>query len=665
MVKIFINNKQFEVPSNFTVLQACEVAGIQIPRFCYHEKLSIAGNCRMCLVQVEKSLKPVASCAVNVLEGMSIFTDSSVVRKAREGVMEFLLSNHPLDCPICDQGGECDLQDQALLFGNDRGRFYEVKRSVSDKDCGPLVKTIMTRCIHCTRCVRFSTELSGRKELGTTGRGSRTEIGNYTSSFLLSELSGNIIDLCPVGALTSKPYAFTARSWELRRVESIDTLDSLGSNISFQVAGRKVARILPLLHEGLNEEWVDDKTRFSYDGFYLQRLVQPLVLGIQGTYSKVSWEEILSSLAFFLQPSSVNTLFVAGNSEPLESLYTLKSLKDRSLRFGFVYQDLYLPINIDFKSNYTFADSLTYISDAGACLFIGVDFKKEQPLLLMRLRREQARRSLPVGYFGSPNNYGLECFNLGNTIQDIFQFIEGKSFFCSILKRSSKPLVILGPSLVSHPAFSLVQQSLYNLNFIKRAKHKVVNILHRGSGKVGGFELGLSPCPVVSDQVLSLGVDGLQITKERVHIGTHGSDLVRESSLILPSMSAIESNSLYMNAEGRVQESKRVVSAFGDCRESYRLLDMVELLTFQKSSVVNNKTKVRKSLFNLTNLSFNTLGYENFSVASKNYKGYFYNSLVGNSNESFYRGDPVTKSSKVMASCVSQLDGLKPRSYKV
>ena len=291
MVEISINNKVYKVSEQYTILQACEEIGLQIPRFCYHERLSIAGNCRMCLVEVKNSVKPVASCAMNVSQGMEIWTNTLLVKKAREGVMEFLLANHPLDCPICDQGGECDLQDQAMLFGNDRGRFYESKRSVSNKDCGPFIKTVMTRCIHCTRCVRFSTELGGLQELGTTGRGNSTEIGNYVSKALKSEVSGNLIDLCPVGALTSKPYAFKARSWELKATETIDTLDSMGSNIVLHSSGKRVLRVLPTLHEGVNESWIDDRTRFNYDGFLVQRLTKPFILR-SGTFIEAEWYEI-------------------------------------------------------------------------------------------------------------------------------------------------------------------------------------------------------------------------------------------------------------------------------------------------------------------------------------------------------------------------------------
>ena len=318
---IIVNDKAITVKKGLTIIQACEEIGIQLPRFCYHEQLSIAGNCRMCLVEIDKSLKPIASCAITIDKGMKIYTNTSLVKKAREGIMEFLLINHPLDCPICDQGGECDLQDQAMLFGNDRGRFYEVKRAVSELNLGIFIKTVMTRCIHCTRCVRFLSELGGVNQLGTTGRGVKTEIGNYIEKNILSEVSGNIIDLCPVGALTSKPYAFTARSWELTKIETIDILDSMGSNIIYSLYGNKIMRILPLVHLGINDEWIDDKTRFSYDGFVIQRIIVPLFKNNKNIFNKVSWNFILKILSNIL----INKLGILINNDiSLETSYILK-----------------------------------------------------------------------------------------------------------------------------------------------------------------------------------------------------------------------------------------------------------------------------------------------------------------------------------------------------
>ena len=299
---MFVNGESVQVPKGVSVMQACDAAGVDVPRFCYHQRLSIAGNCRMCLVEVTKSPKPVASCAMPIMPGMQIHTETPLVKKAREGVMEFLLANHPLDCPICDQGGECDLQDMSMAYGSDRGRFVEEKRAVEDKNLGPLVKTVMTRCIHCTRCVRFATEVAGVHDLGVTGRGGSAEIGTYLEKALTSEMSGNVIDLCPVGALTSKPYAFTARSWELRPTESVDATDGIGASIRVDARGHEVMRIVPRLNESVNEEWIGDRGRFSYDGLRRQRLDAPYVRGEKGApLRKATWKDALEAAAHGLR----------------------------------------------------------------------------------------------------------------------------------------------------------------------------------------------------------------------------------------------------------------------------------------------------------------------------------------------------------------------------
>jgi len=324
MVKVFVNNEVTYVPFNSTVLEACESIGIEVPRFCFHERLSVAGNCRMCLVEIEKSPKPVASCAMPVMNNMQVFTDTPLVKKAREGVLEFLLMNHPLDCPICDQGGECDLQDQAMVFGGDKSRFFEYKRGVEDKNCGPLIKTIMTRCIHCTRCVRFAADIAGIEDLGTTNRGRDTEIGTYVSKVFQSELSGNVIDLCPVGALTSKPYTFIARPWELRTTETIDLSDAVGSNIKVDFKETEVVRVLPRINEGLNEEWISDKSRFSFDALKIQRLDTPYFKE-KGSLKSCSWRIAIEELrkALLETPSSKTSIVCSANTD----FKTLKKTK--------------------------------------------------------------------------------------------------------------------------------------------------------------------------------------------------------------------------------------------------------------------------------------------------------------------------------------------------
>ena len=388
MTKLTVDGQQIEVPANTTIIQAAELAGVEIPRFCYHERLSIAGNCRMCLVEVEKSPKPVASCAMPVAEGMVVHTRSDKANKARNGVMEFLLINHPLDCPICDQGGECDLQDQAMAYGSDRGRYDENKRAVKDKNMGPLVSTIMTRCIHCTRCVRFATEVAGVPELGATGRGEDMEITTYLEKALTSELSGNVVDLCPVGALTSKPYAFSARPWELRKTESIDVMDALGSAVRIDARGREVMRVLPRLNETVNEEWLSDKGRHACDGLQYQRLDKPYVRGANGKLNEASWAEAFAAIAAKVKNiSGSKVAALAGDLVDAEAMFALKQLM-ASLGSAHIdcRQDS-AAVDPAVRASYLFNSGIAGIEEADAILIVGSDPRREAPVLNARIRK--------------------------------------------------------------------------------------------------------------------------------------------------------------------------------------------------------------------------------------------------------------------------------------
>uniref|UniRef100_A0A8C7Y4E0 NADH-ubiquinone oxidoreductase 75 kDa subunit, mitochondrial n=1 Tax=Oryzias sinensis TaxID=183150 RepID=A0A8C7Y4E0_9TELE len=395
MVEVFVDGKPVEVEAGTTVLQACDKAGIQIPRFCYHERLSVAGNCRMCLVEIEKAPKPVAACAMPVMKGWNILTNSEKTRKAREGVMEFLLANHPLDCPICDQGGECDLQDQSMQFGSDRSRFMEGKRAVEDKNIGPLIKTIMTRCIQCTRCVRFASEIAGVEDLGTTGRGNDLQIGTYVEKMFMSELSGNVIDICPVGALTSKPYAFTARPWETRKTESIDVLDAVGSNIVVSTRGGEVMRVMPRLHEDINEEWISDKTRFAYDGLKRQRLTQPMVKDAAGQLTPTSWEDALTRVAGALQSVQGNEVAgIAGGLVDAEALVALKDLLNRLDSENLCTEELFpmAGAGTDLRSNYLLNSRIAGIEESDLLLLVGTNPRYEAPLFNARIRKRKPKQ---------------------------------------------------------------------------------------------------------------------------------------------------------------------------------------------------------------------------------------------------------------------------------
>jgi NADH dehydrogenase (ubiquinone) Fe-S protein 1 len=399
MTKVFVNDIEVLVKRGSTALQACEAVGIEIPRFCYHERLSIAGNCRMCLVEVEKTPKPVASCAMPLMDGMKIYTDTPLVKKAREAVLEFLLLNHPLDCPICDQGGECDLQDQAIVFGSDRSRFYETKRSVEDKNCGPLVKTIMTRCIHCTRCVRFSTEIAGVEDLGTTGRGEDTEIGTYVGKALESELSGNVIDLCPVGALTSKPYAFTSRPWEIRNTNSIDTSDGIGSNTRIDFRGTEILRVLPRFNEEINEEWISDKARFMHDGLKRQRIGSTFQ-NKEGKIIATSWKSSLNrvtSLFSNVDPSKIS--FTAGGTTNINTLVIMKDFLNKLgvSNYNYSTNDSCSP---DLSKDYLFNGTIADIENSDVCLIINCNPRVEATLLNARLRKRYLQGGFKVAYIG-------------------------------------------------------------------------------------------------------------------------------------------------------------------------------------------------------------------------------------------------------------------------
>ncbi|MGH7005488.1 MAG: NADH-quinone oxidoreductase subunit NuoG, partial [Alphaproteobacteria bacterium] len=387
MAKLTINGREVEVPNGMTVLQACQSIGVEVPHFCYHERLSIAGNCRMCLVEVEKMPKPVASCAQPVMDGMIVHTDNEKVTKARNGVMEFLLINHPLDCPICDQGGECDLQDQAMAYGYDRSRYHENKRAVDEKFMGPLVKTIMTRCIHCTRCIRFATEVAGVEELGALGRGEHMEITTYLEHSLTSELSGNVIDLCPVGALTSKPYAFTARSWELRKTESIDVMDALGSNIRVDARGNEVMRILPRLNDDVNEEWISDKTRFAYDGLKRQRLDRPYVRR-GAKLEPASWSEAFAAIQERVKSLGGNAMAaIAGDLADCESMALLKELMASLGSRNIDCRQDGVKLDPFQRAGWTFNSTIAGIDNADALVLIGTNPRLESPVLNARIRK--------------------------------------------------------------------------------------------------------------------------------------------------------------------------------------------------------------------------------------------------------------------------------------
>uniref|UniRef100_A0A7S2QTI8 NADH dehydrogenase subunit 11 n=1 Tax=Chlamydomonas chlamydogama TaxID=225041 RepID=A0A7S2QTI8_9CHLO len=491
---VTVNDVPVTIPKGSTVLQACDAAGIDIPRFCYHQRLSIAGNCRMCLVEVEKSPKPVASCAMPAGPGMKIKTDTPMVKKAREGVMEFLLINHPLDCPICDQGGECDLQDQAMIFGSDRSRFVENKRAVDDKNIGPLVKTVMNRCIHCTRCVRFSSEVAGTSELGVTGRGRDSEIGTYVEKLISSELSGNVIDLCPVGALTSKPYAFTARSWELKSTDSIDVSDALGANIRVDSRGTEVMRILPRLNEQVNEEWISDKARFQYDGLKRQRLNTPLVKGPKGL-QPATWAEAFAAIKEGLAKAKGNEIkAVAGKLTDAETLISVKDLLNRLGSGNTVHEDGVNDFNTDVRSTYIANTTVAGIEQADVILLIGSNPRVESPVFNARLRKTWLDGA-QVGLLGTPVDLTYKYEHLGSDPAALAKLAQGGGFFDK-LKSAKRPVVIVGPGVLKRADRDAVLRSVHELvekAGAVKADWNGYNMIHECASRVAAFDLGFQP----------------------------------------------------------------------------------------------------------------------------------------------------------------------------
>lgn len=576
MVKVFVNNYAVLVPKNTSVLEACESIGVSIPRFCYHERLNVAGNCRMCLVEVEKAPKPIASCSFPVSPNMKIFTNTPLVKKARENVLEFLLMNHPLDCPICDQGGECDLQEQTIMFGSDRSRFFYSKRGVEDKNCGPLVKTIMTRCIHCTRCVRFFQDIGGQEDLGTTLRGQNTEIGTYIGKNLNSELSGNIIDLCPVGALTSKPYAFSARPWEIKSVETIDVQDGVGSNIKINFKETEILRIVPVLNDTLNEEWISDKTRFSFDGLKNQRLGSPFSLNYDIT--KVNWRTALkifhSHLEKVLKQNPENVLFICGNTLDLETFEKLKQVA-QTLGITLVTEEyLNLENNLlsSTKMNTTFSDILK----SDLCLTVGANTRFEASLLNVRIKKRVRMGNFVKASIGLRDELTYPNDSIGNSIKTLIEISEGKHSFCQQLVKAKRPFIIFGSAVkkrLDSKALSALIEKLSKYSKVVDEEWLGINFLSSQSNTVGSNLVGISQKNKIkiTDKswkfIYCIGLDSFEEKFRFSEDSLKDSYVVFQTSLafssllkikkglLLPSTTFAERSGTFVNIEGRMQKT--------------------------------------------------------------------------------------------------------------
>ncbi len=590
MPKLTIDGQEVEVPAGSTVLQACEAAGREIPVFCFHPRLNIAGNCRMCLVEMEKSPKPIASCAMPAGDGMVIRTDTPMVHKARKGVLEMLLINHPLDCPICDEGGECELQDLTLFYGPDRSRFKENKRAVTDKYLGPLISTHMTRCIHCTRCIRFIDEVAGVSELGACHRGEHMEITTWIERALTSELSGNIIDLCPVGALNSKPYEYRARSWELRKTESIDVMDAVGSNIRVDARGNEVMRVIPRLHEGINEEWISDKTRFAYDGLKKRRLDVPFAKR-DGRLEQATWRDAFALIKERLQGVSGERIgFVVGDLVDCETMVLVKEL---AAALGSPHVDCRQDgalLGGGARGEYLFNTTIAGIEEADACLIIGSNPRHEAPLVNARLRKRHRQGGFRVGRIGAAFDLTYPVTELGAGAQTLAELAQGRHSFAEVLERAERPMLILGQGPLARPdgaaALAVASSVAQRFGMIGDGWNGF-NILHTAAARVGGLDLGLVPkdggktaaemvAPGALDLVFLIGADEIDVSglsgTFTVYLGTHGDRGVHAADVILPGAAYTEKHGTYVNTEGRPQRAKLAVFPPGEAKEDWRIL---------------------------------------------------------------------------------------------
>jgi NADH-quinone oxidoreductase subunit G len=593
MPKVTIDGQELEVAPGTTILQACQQAGIEIPHFCYHERLDIAGNCRMCLVEVEKSPKPVASCAMPVADGNVILTQSEKAKKARHGVMEMLLINHPLDCPICDQGGECDLQDQAMAYGFDRGRYEETKRAVRDKDFGPLVATSMNRCIHCTRCIRFLTEIAGVEELGATGRGEDMEITTYVEQALGSELSANIVDLCPVGALTAKPYAFVARPWELRKTESVDVLDAVGSNIRIDARGAQVLRVLPRLHEDINEEWISDKTRFAHDGLTRRRLDRPYVRR-GGRLVEAEWREALDLVANRLRSVPGERIAgVAGDLCDAEAMFALKALLGGLGATSLDCRQDGAKLDGSCRASYLFNTTIAGIERADACLLVGTNPRWEAPLINARLRKRHLQGGFRVAAIGPALDLRFPVEALGEGGEALDALMRGEHPWTEMLRAAKAPMLVVGQGALARPDGARVlgaARAIAESFAMVRPEWNGFNVLHRAAARVAGLDLGFVPGPGGNDvagilagcrsgaiEILYLlGADELDLADTGsafvIYQGHHGDRGAARADVVLPGAAYTEKDATYVNTEGRVQLGRRAVFAPGEAREDWTIL---------------------------------------------------------------------------------------------
>ena len=671
MQKLKINNIDIEIEEGLTVLQACEKAGVEIPRFCYHERLSIAGNCRMCLVEIEKSPKPIASCAMPAIDGMNIKTNTPLVEKARKGVMEFLLANHPLDCPVCDQGGECDLQDQSMFYGVDKSRFKENKRQVPEKNLGPLIKTIMTRCIHCTRCIRFATEVAGVEELGAIGRGEDMQITTYLEKSMESEMSGNVVDLCPVGALTSKPYVFEARPWDLKKTETIDVMDAVGSNIRVDTYEWEVKRVLPRINEDINEEWISDKTRHACDGLLNQRLDTPYIKK-DGTLIKSSWNEAFELIKNkILQTSSDKISGFVGDMINMEASYIFKELLSKVFKTEWYESrsDHYY-LNTYNRENYLFNSKIKGIEESDLIILIGTNPRFEATILNARIRKAYVKNKTEIFSLNNVGDLTYPYKLINGDTETIKNISEDNHELSEKIKKANKPLIIFGQS------YLLLKSSVYTLELLKSFLLKnnkisnewnALNLISNDASTVGSIDLGIYNNKNNENEVLKnlqnnsyevvylLGADNLNFNKKNefiIYQGSHGDKGAELADIILPSAAFTEQDGFYTNLEGVMQKAYKASYPPGEAKEDWQVINELSKYISSKN-LYDSKESLEKNMTNYLNL------HNSKNNNSTKFENNFTKEKIFIKDIDYYHSNAIARASKTMSECRKEKINLK------
>jgi NADH-quinone oxidoreductase subunit G len=670
MLKVKVNETDVEVEEGLTVLQVCEQAGVEIPRFCYHEKLSIAGNCRMCLVEIEKSPKPIASCAMPVTDGMNIKTNTPLVEKARKGVMEFLLANHPLDCPVCDQGGECDLQDQSMFYGIDKSRYKENKRHVPEKYMGPLIKTQMTRCIHCTRCIRFATEVAGVPELGAIGRGENMEITTYLEETMKSEMSANVVDLCPVGALTSKPYVFEARPWELKKTETIDVMDAVGSNIRIDTYGWEVKRVLPRINEEINEEWISDKTRHACDGLKNQRLDSPYIK-IKHKFEKISWIDAYSKIFEKISKTSSDKIAgITGDMTNMETLYAIKEFFEKTIKSKYLdsrTENYY--VNSSSRSNYIFNSKIEGIEETDLIILIGTNPRYEATILNSRIRKAHIINNVDIFSIGNVGDLTYPYTVLDNSTKTINDIINNTHKLSEIINKSQKPMIIIGQSIFKLNSAPYILEEFKKYLKINNKINNVwnsLNILSNYASTVGSYDLEILSSKNGKnitleriknnefDLIFLFGQENLKFIKKNefiIYVGSHGDRGADMADIILPGAAYTEQDGYFTNLEGKIQKAYRASYPPGNSKEDWQIVNELSA-SLKRKHLYSNKEELINSMLNYLNLHKDK---KDFDIP----KYEFIEESIDVDYLDYYHSNSITRASKTMTECKNLITNAK------